>query len=111
MVWIPAGDFAMGSDDDAMSDARPVHRVSLDGFWMDRTEVTNRQFEEFVKATGYTTVAEQRLILRLPRSLKNCSCRGRRLLALGRPDLAGKSSGLVAIRPGATGGIPHQARE
>ncbi|WP_237722744.1 formylglycine-generating enzyme family protein [Singulisphaera acidiphila] len=59
MVWIPAGDFAMGSDDESMSDARPVHRVSLDGFWMDRTEVTNRQFERFVRATGYTTVAEQ----------------------------------------------------
>ena len=59
MVWVPAGDFAMGSDDDSMADARPVHRVSLDGFWMDRTEVTNRQFERFVRETGYTTVAEQ----------------------------------------------------
>jgi sulfatase modifying factor 1 len=59
MVWIPAGDFAMGSDDESMSDARPVHRVTLDGFWMDRTEVTNRQFERFVRETGYVTVAEQ----------------------------------------------------
>jgi len=42
-----------------MMDARPIHRVYVDGFWMDRTEVTNEQFEEFVKATGYVTIAEQ----------------------------------------------------
>ena len=68
MVWIPGGEFSMGSDDptsslcggkDAMPDARPIHRVHVDGFWMDRTEVTNAQFEEFVRATGYVTVAEQ----------------------------------------------------
>jgi len=43
-----------------MSDARPIHRVRVDGFSMDATEVTNEQFAEFVKATGYVTVAEQR---------------------------------------------------
>ena len=37
----------------------PIHRVYVDGFWMDATEVTNEQFEKFVKATGYVTVAEQ----------------------------------------------------
>src|SRR5262249_32889703 len=42
-----------------MQDARPWHQVTLDGFWMDRTEVTNEQFERFVKATGYITVAER----------------------------------------------------
>ena len=42
-----------------MSDARPIHRVRVDGFWMDRTEVTNDQYAAFVKATGYRTVAEQ----------------------------------------------------
>jgi formylglycine-generating enzyme required for sulfatase activity len=41
-----------------MADARPIHRVRVDGFWMDATEVTNEQFERFVKATGYVTVAE-----------------------------------------------------
>ena len=41
-------------------DALPVHRVYVDGFWMDATEVTNEQFEQFVKATGYITVAEQK---------------------------------------------------
>lgn len=67
MVWIPGGEFSMGSIDprgamcggpDAMMDAQPVHRVYVDGFWMDATEVTNEQFEQFVKATGYVTVAE-----------------------------------------------------
>jgi formylglycine-generating enzyme len=60
MVWIPGGEFSMGSDDPVLgSDARPVHRVYVDGFWMDETEVTNEEFERFVKATGYTTVAER----------------------------------------------------
>ncbi len=67
MVWIPGGEFSMGSDDptplvcggpDSMPDARPVHRVYVDGFWMDATEVTNAQWEKFVQATGYRTIAE-----------------------------------------------------
>ncbi|HVQ28795.1 MAG TPA: SUMF1/EgtB/PvdO family nonheme iron enzyme, partial [Vicinamibacteria bacterium] len=40
-------------------DARPVHRVAVDAFWMDATEVTNEQFEKFVKATRYVTIAER----------------------------------------------------
>lgn len=59
MAWIPPGRFAMGCDDEAMPDARPVHTVSLDGFWIDRTEVTNAQFRKFVEATGYVTLAEK----------------------------------------------------
>ena len=43
----------------AMADSRPVHRVLVDGFWMDETEVTNEQFARFVAATGYVTVAER----------------------------------------------------
>ena len=43
----------------ATTDSRPVHRVFVDGYWMDETEVTNEQFERFVKATGYVTVAER----------------------------------------------------
>ena len=67
MVWIPGGEFSMGCDDprgqpfgghDPMPDTRPVHRVHVDGFWMDSTEVTNDQFAAFVAATGYVTVAE-----------------------------------------------------
>jgi formylglycine-generating enzyme required for sulfatase activity len=68
MVWIPGGEFSMGASDPrgqahggplAMEDARPIHRVYVDGFWMDRTEVTNDQFARFVRATGYVTVAER----------------------------------------------------
>jgi sulfatase modifying factor 1 len=57
MVWIPGGEFAMGSEE--FSDARPVHRVAVDGFWMDATEVTNAEFDRFVRATSYVTVAER----------------------------------------------------
>ena len=57
MVWIPGGTFRMGSDDHYPEEA-PVHRVTVDGFWIDRTPVTNRQFKEFVKATGHVTFAE-----------------------------------------------------
>ena len=57
MVWIPGGTFRMGSNDHYPEEA-PVHRVSVDGFWIDRTPVTNRQFKQFVKATGHKTFAE-----------------------------------------------------
>jgi formylglycine-generating enzyme len=60
MVWIPGGEFWMGCGNCGMADALPVHRVSLDGFWMDATPVTNEQFAAFVRATGYVTVAERR---------------------------------------------------
>jgi formylglycine-generating enzyme required for sulfatase activity len=57
MVRIPGGTFRMGSDDHYPEEA-PVHRVTVDGFWLDRTPVTNRQFKRFVKATGHLTTAE-----------------------------------------------------
>jgi formylglycine-generating enzyme len=57
MVWIPGGTYRMGSDTHYPEEA-PVHRVIVDGFWMDRTPVTNRQFRKFVNATGYVTLAE-----------------------------------------------------
>ena len=59
MIWIPGGQFWMGTADDHMADARPWHRVYVDGYWMDKTEVTNQQFAKFGKATGYVTVAEK----------------------------------------------------
>jgi formylglycine-generating enzyme required for sulfatase activity len=69
MVWIPGGEFSMGAQVppdphdavgmQATTDSRPVHRVAVDGFWMDATEVTNEQFARFVKATGYVTLAER----------------------------------------------------
>ena len=54
MVWIPSGTFWMGSPVLNLKDARPEHEVTLDGFWIDITEVTNAQFERFVNATQYT---------------------------------------------------------
>ena len=57
MVWIPGGTFRMGSDRHYPEEA-PVHSVSVDGFWIDRTPVTNRQFKKFVLATGHKTFAE-----------------------------------------------------
>jgi sulfatase modifying factor 1 len=59
MVSIPGGTFLMGADGAPMQDTGPVHEVTLDGFWLDKTEVTNRQFARFVAATGYVTVAER----------------------------------------------------
>lgn len=72
MAWIPGGEFSMGAADPrgndrndvgmhATQDSRPIHRVHVDGFWMDKTEVTNKQFALYVKATGYVTVAERAL--------------------------------------------------
>jgi sulfatase modifying factor 1 len=57
MVWIPGGTFRMGSDKH-YPEERPVHRVRVDGFWMDRAPVTNARFARFVEATGFTTFAE-----------------------------------------------------
>src|SRR6478735_4080980 len=58
MLYIPSGTFRMGSDRHYPEEA-PVHQVSVAGFSMDRTPVTNRAFREFVRATGYVTVAEK----------------------------------------------------
>lgn len=60
MVWIPGGQFQMGTNDpQAQANERPAREVRVDGFWMDTTPVTNRQFQAFVDATGYVTTAEQ----------------------------------------------------
>ncbi len=70
MVWIPGGEFSMGARSpmdtsdlvgmQATTDSRPIHRVAMEGFWMDATEVTNEQFARFVEETSYVTVAEQK---------------------------------------------------
>ena len=69
MVWIPGGEFSMGAADSpsegevgmqAARDSRPIHRVYLDGFFMDQTDVTNVEFAKYVKATGYLTIAERK---------------------------------------------------
>lgn len=69
MVWIPAGKFTMGTDffplpdipnpQRIKPDESPAHEVELDGYWIDTTEVTNRDFEKFVAATGYQTFSEK----------------------------------------------------
>lgn len=59
MVLLPGGTFWMGCQDKSFEDVRPFHKVHLNKFWIDRTEVTNEQFSRFVGATGYKTVAER----------------------------------------------------
>jgi len=68
MVWIPGGEFSMGTETDCESmcsvpgitaDAQPIHRVRVNSFWMDAHEVTNAEFLRFVVATGYFTLAEK----------------------------------------------------
>ena len=60
MQWIPGGTFRMGSDDH-YPEERPVHEVTVDGFWMDDHQVTVREFRRFLKETGHVTVAERPL--------------------------------------------------
>jgi len=68
MAWIPGGEFSMGVQNapdmndvgmQATTDSQPIHRVYVNGFWIDRTDVTNEEFAKFVKATRYVTVAER----------------------------------------------------
>lgn len=61
MVWIPGGEFTMGTDSTFQTwpDEHPAHRVRVNPFWMDATEVTNAEFKKFVDATGYVTLAEK----------------------------------------------------
>jgi len=58
MVWIPGGTFQMGSDHH-YSEERPVHVARVEGFWIDKYEVTNEQFARFVEATRHVTLAER----------------------------------------------------
>jgi formylglycine-generating enzyme required for sulfatase activity len=61
MVWVAGGTFRMGADNkQASEDEYPKHAVTVSGFWIDLTEVTNAQFAAFVKATGYVTTAERK---------------------------------------------------
>ncbi len=58
MTWIPGGTFQMGSAD-FYPEERPVHRVTVDGFWIDTGPVTVQEYRRFAKATGYVTVAQR----------------------------------------------------
>ena len=67
MTWIPGGEFNMGSatsGDPKHREESPAHAVTVKGFWMDTTEVTNAQFKKFIEATGYITDAEKDLSAR-----------------------------------------------
>ena len=62
MVLIPGGKYLMGSDKlEAYTDEKPVHEVIVDSFLMDKYEITNHQFLQFVNATGYITTAEKKI--------------------------------------------------
>lgn len=64
MTWIPGGEFQQGAasmDQEAMGHEKPAHRVAVDGFFMDITEVTNSAFKKFVDETGYVTIAERKI--------------------------------------------------
>lgn len=61
MIYLSGGEFWMGSDEEFFADAGPVHRVRVGPFFIDATEVTNKDFTSFVTATGYVTVAERPL--------------------------------------------------
>jgi formylglycine-generating enzyme required for sulfatase activity len=58
MIWLEPNSFVMGSEQ-GLADESPAHTLNLSGFWMDKFEVTNGEFEEFTEATGYTTYSEQ----------------------------------------------------
>ena len=83
MQWIPAGRFAMGSEQFRAEEA-PVRETAVDGFWIDTHDVTNAQFARFVRETGYVTTAErQQRDAAVPRG-RCCSARPRRARPAGR---------------------------
>jgi len=87
MVWIPGGSFRMGSDHHYPEEA-PSHRAAVDGFWIDRTPVTNRQFKAFVNVTRHVTTAE---IVPDPKDYPGA-----------RPDMIYAGSLVFTPRPGIT---------
>ncbi|MCS7045843.1 MAG: formylglycine-generating enzyme family protein, partial [Gemmataceae bacterium] len=101
MVWIPGGEFWMGIDEeilpewkfpgDLYHDARYVHKVYVDGFWMDQTEVTNAQWARFVEATNYRTVAE--------RQPNPKDYPGGEEMAREKPELFAEPFSFVFVRP------------
>ena len=62
MIWVEGKTFIQGakiSDAYAMPREKPAHKVTVDGFFIDATEVTNKQFKQFIDATKYITIAER----------------------------------------------------
>ena len=113
MVWIPGGDFLMGSDD-FYPEERPAHRVGVDGFWMDAHPVTVAEFRRFVKATGlrdgrraapdpaeYPDADPELLVpgsLVFTRPTARWTCRCAQLVELD----AGRAAGAIPKGPGST---------
>ena len=60
LVFVPGGDFTMGSDGSGYANEGPVHSVILESYWIDQTEATNAMFEVFLAQTGYQTDAEKK---------------------------------------------------
>lgn len=61
MIWVEGGEFVMGSDETEVYPAeKPAVKHTVSGFWMDQTEVTNKQYQAFVEATEYITLAEKK---------------------------------------------------
>ena len=96
MAFIRGGGFQMGSESH-QPEERFIHSVRVDGFWIDRHEVTNAQFKQFVDATGYVTLAERGLDPRPSGMPKDCSFRVGRLHPADRRQ-ARTHHALVAIR-------------
>ena len=72
LVFVAGGTFRMGSDKHYPEEA-PAHRVAVDGFWIDRTPVTNRQFRKFVNETGTSRSRKYRRTLRsIPARFRKC---------------------------------------
>ena len=103
MRCVPGGTFAMGSED-FYPEERPVHRVAVDGFWMDEHPVTAAEFRRFVRETGYVTVAERPLDpARVPRR-RSRPARARARSSSARPRARSTSTTT------ATGGSTCRAR-
>ena len=112
MVWIPGGTFQMGSASH-YPEERPVHRVTVDGFWIDRSPVTNEQFERFAAATGHTTFAEiPPKAEDYPGALPEMSVSGfARVHEAGTPRQSHRLRELVALRARRRLAAPVRARE
>ena len=76
MVFVAGGEFTMGSDHH-YEEERPAHRVKVDGFFIDKTPVTNREFRHFVKETGHVTFAESPTPRIIPARCRICCSRDR----------------------------------
>jgi formylglycine-generating enzyme required for sulfatase activity len=116
MVYVPGGAFPMGSagdDPEAMPDEQPQHRVTLDGFWIDRTEVTNAQFVQFLNEHGNSGLEGVKMIV-LDQGYTRISQAGDRFVtteaALDLPVVMVTWHGAAAYCQWAGGRLPTEAQ-